>query len=493
MRLLPTGTLAAAIVAISAIGYAQTDVRGQQEAATAPIASPAEALRTAQQVRVVVTLADPGKPESGVGVRKAIAELQTAVLTDVFGAAASRESGDDRYGLRRMTTIPVFAIDVDKSELDRLEADPRVESVALDIELQAQLNQSTKIIQMNKAWKAPYKAQGTGRSVAVIDTGVNLGHKFLKKKRIIAQACFSGAGKKKDSFCPNKKVQQIGGNSGQNCPLSYNENCSHGTHVAGIASGFNTNKKAGEPTKGVAYKSKIIAVQVFKKNPGKQIDTAFSDILTALDWLHAKRNTFNKPLAAINMSIGGGGPFTGNCDGDSLGSAMKQIIGKLRNAGIAVVISSGNDGFTDGVSMPACVSNATTVGASSKKASGQPERIAYYSNIGKVVDVLAPGGQTGGQLPNGNNFGPYPTGTPFTPGILSSVPGNKFASFQGTSMAAPHVAGVFAAIKSAKGCGGKSVSQIETALKKKGKKIQDINYKKPRVQVKASLDNLGCG
>ena len=122
--------------------------------------------------------------------------------------------------------------------------------------------------------------------------------------------------------------------------------------------------------------------------------------------------------------------------------------------------------------------------ASTKKASGQPEKIASYSNIGALVDVLSVGGDLSAN---------YPGGTSFTPGVLSSVPGNNFESFQGTSMAAPHVTGIWGAIRSSKGCKNKSVGEIEKALEKKGKKIADVNFTRPRTNVPATLNYLGCG
>ena len=66
-------------------------------------------------------------------------------------------------------------------------------------------------------------------------------------------------------------------------------------------------------------------------------------------------------IASVNMSLGGGKSTT-DCDTD----ARKAVIDNLRAAGIATVIASGNDGFSDGVSFPACISSAVTVGSTTK-------------------------------------------------------------------------------------------------------------------------------
>src|SRR5262249_62369264 len=82
-------------------------------------------------------------------------------------------------------------------------------------------------------------------------------------------------------------------------------------------------------------------------------------------------------------------------------------------AGIATVIASGNDGSTNQLSAPACVSSAVSVGATTKD-----DQVADYSNVAPFLSLFAPGDE-----------------------IISSYPGADFAVASGTSMAAPHVAG----------------------------------------------------
>ncbi len=120
-------------------------------------------------------------------------------------------------------------------------------------------------------------------------------------------------------------------------------------------------------------------------------------------------------IAAVNMSLGGG-KYTSSCDTDS----RKAAIDNLRSAGIATVISSGNDYYTNGIGAPACISTAVSVGATTKS-----DVEASYSNYHPtMLSLFAPGSS-----------------------IYSSVPGGGWETWNGTSMAAPHVTGAWAILK----------------------------------------------
>ena len=121
-------------------------------------------------------------------------------------------------------------------------------------------------------------------------------------------------------------------------------------------------------------------------------------------------------IAAASVSLGGGA-YPGTCDADH--PTYKTAIDLLRSAGIATVISSGNEGLTNGRTAPACVSSAISVGASNKS-----DQLAPYTNRSPVLKLLAPGTS-----------------------INSPAPGGGFSSFTGTSMAAAHVAGAWAVVK----------------------------------------------
>jgi subtilisin family serine protease len=316
------------------------------------------------------------------------------------------------------------------------------------------LAESAPLVQAPDIWALG--GRGAGQAVAILDTGVDAAHPFLAG-RVVAEACFSSRSTAigAQSVCPNGETRQIGAGSGRPCNV---EGCEHGTHVAGIAAG------RSERFSGVAPDAEIIAVQVFSqfvdrargptpcRDSGQAspcIASFTSDQIRGLD--HVLSLTAERRIAAANMSLGGG-RSPGACDDD----LTKPMIDQLRAAGAVTVIASGNDGFTDAVSMPGCISTAVTVGATSKQ-----DQLASFSNRGPLVDLLGPG-----------------------VAINSSIPGGQFSAFSGTSMAAPHVAGAFAALRSLRP--DISIDGIERALKTTGVAVQG----RPRIALLAAVQSF---
>lgn len=452
-------------------------------------------------VRIIVEFpgpvpADQLRPEPAqlASVKQQIAAMQDAIVASHFGSATNPLPGHGfQRGLLRFAINPMFAVNVTRTELEALAADPRIVRVHLDRPSPPLLLQSVPLIGMPKTYG--FGATGAGQGVAVLDTGVQSKHEFLAGK-VVMEACFSnsGGGGGGVSLCPDGQPKETGTGAADptrgNCIAGDSNLCTHGTHVAGIAAGKTTNAGDGKPSNGVARDAKIVAVQVFTrfddaahcKGQRPCVLTILSDQISAFEWVfqHALIPSAGAKLASVNMSLGSG-KFTGNCDN----SPLKPSIDLLKGVGVATVIAAGNNGFTDAISTPACISTAVAVGSTDKT-----DNISNFSNMAPLVKLVAPGGL--GMPGDTCAFGAK------NADILSSIPGplptvtQGYWCFPGTSMATPHVAGAFAAIRTA--CPHATVDQILAALEKTGKPINDTRHggtqTKPRIEVDLAVQEI---
>src|SRR5437667_7962770 len=413
------------------------------------------------EVRVLVELALPSGrvAESALAVQARAAYRQE--ITDTGSRVLSRLAQHQYRVRRRYLTSPLLALSVGPSALKELEAaNLPVKRVMADRIHKPVLWDSVPLIGADQAWAAGF--DGAGRVVAVIDSGVDSAHPFLAGK-VVEEACYSTtSGSQSTTLCPNGADEQVGPGAGVNCALEA-EGCWHGTHVAGIVAGDGTPLDL--PIWGVGRGASIMSVQVFSRinsfldcgGAPPCLGAYTSDILAALERVYVLRATY--AFAAVNMSLGGG-LLSSNCDDEP----YKPFIDNLRAVGIATVVASGNDGSTDQLSAPACISTAVSVGATTKD-----DRIADFSNVAPFLSLLAPGDE-----------------------IISSYPGGQFAVASGTSMAAPHVAGAWAILKQA--VPAASVDEILLALASTGLTITDTRAgtgtAKPRIQVDLALTAL---
>ncbi len=260
---------------------------------------------------------------------------------------------------------------------------------------------------------------GAGTVVAVIDTGY-LPHTDLDSK-IVGGYDFIG-----DTFVANDGDGRDSDASDPGDWVAYNE-CGggnpasdsswHGTHVAGTVAAESNN---GQGVAGVAWDASILPVRVLGKCGGYTSDIADGIIWASGGSVSGVPANAN-PAQVLNLSLGGGG---------SCASTTQSAIDTARANGATVVVAAGNSNANAANYTPASCNGVVTV-ASVDRGGNR----AYYSNYGSVVDVAAPGGETATQA-NGV-LSTLNTGT-------TTPASDSYAFYQGTSMAAPHVAGAAA-------------------------------------------------
>jgi subtilisin family serine protease len=162
----------------------------------------------------------------------------------------------------------------------------------------------------------------------------------------------------------------------------------HGTHVAGTVAGT---------TVGVAKNASIVAVRVLNCSGSG----TWSQVIAGIDWVAANHQS----PAVANMSLGGSKSL-------SVNTAVENAVA----AGVTFAVAAGNSGANACNYSPASAVSALTVGATTSS-----DARASFSNYGSCLDIFAPGSS-----------------------IYSSVMSGGYASWSGTSMASPHVAGVAA-------------------------------------------------
>ncbi|MHA3775709.1 S8 family serine peptidase [Verrucomicrobiota bacterium sgz303538] len=391
--------------------------------------------------------------------------LTSAIFSLVFGAAAIGQTTDsetsitpepsdkalparaipDRYivevraGVNPQAVAPVhglvpdfvyqraakgFAALVPPGRLAALKADPRVVSVVPDRAVAAigkpssgggTTPTSSQIIPEGvvRIGAAPGSLafRGAGVGVAVVDTGIDFNHSDLKPLGALSFSAF--------------------GSSAQ-------DDHGHGTHVAGIIAAHNNNIDVV----GIAPEATPYAVKVLDRT-GSGSDSA---VIAGLDWVAANAALANPPIRVVNMSLGRQGTIDDN-------PTMRTAIKTLATNGITVIVAAGNDASSEvsqlvPATYPEVIAIASTTAKSGTNQyngfSGSivADTASYFTtdgafdlNTGIGVSISAPGEDQ-------ENIDRR--GSIQSVGILSTKLGGGTTRMSGTSMAAPHAAGVTA-------------------------------------------------
>lgn len=364
-----------------------------------------------------------------------------------------------RY-FRPITGLPYVVIEATTAVLDAIVPMAQVRSISLESGGVPLLNQSASFIGAPTAHSA--LITGSGKRVAVIDTGVARTHPMLTG-RISAEACFSTAAYSSiGSICQAGSFGSTITNSGGPCDDDPECRPGHGTHVASIVAGNSVSPSGGVPSlRGVAYQSQLIAIMAQSRvnnsfsicNPSFDCYRFFeSDVAAALSHV---LNLTPKNISAVNLSFilspSSSAFVAGTCD--ATWPVIRDAVTLLTTDGIAVVAGSGNAGGTlpNRLPSPACLSKTVAVAATSKSS----DNFESYSNASTELDILAPGGTV-----NYNYSGPdCRTSPPVATSLVGApffLPDGIWAAYHrpictsaylrdvGTSMAAPHVAATFA-------------------------------------------------
>ncbi|NJE08460.1 alkaline serine protease [Thermococcus sp. M39] len=336
------------------------------------------------------------------------ADISTIVMLKDYSYMPKAKEVLEKFGKIKYEyrIIPAFAVemkvkDVKKlatpSKLDKILAylglAPKIEGLAFiedDFKVKIALDYSTTQVLATTMWQLGY--DGSGITVAVIDTGIDASHPDLQGKVIGWYDVVNGK------------------------TTPYDDN-GHGTHVASIIAG--TGAASNGKYKGVAPGAKLVGVKVLAADGSGSI----SDIIAGVDWVVQNKDTYG--IRVINLSLGSSQSSNGT-------DSLSQAVNNAWDAGLVVCVAAGNSGpDTYTIGSPAAASKVITVGAVDDN-----DVIADFSSRGPTADgrlkpeVVAPGVNIIAARAAGTSMG-----TPID---------DYYTSASGTSMATPHVAGIAA-------------------------------------------------
>ncbi|MEM3405715.1 MAG: S8 family serine peptidase [Candidatus Pacearchaeota archaeon] len=277
-----------------------------------------------------------------------------------------------------------FSAELTKEEIENIIKDDKVEKIYYDFPVYAFLQDSTNIINATSSWNLQVNdinLTGKGQTVCIIDTGIDYNHSDL-------------------GGCYGEGCKVIGGYDFVNNDTDPMDDNEHGTHVAGIVA-------ASGKIYGVAPDANLVAIKALDASGSGD----FSDVVAGIEWCVSNASIFN--ISVISMSLGTKYPYLFNNYCDENDTLTAQSINLALSKNISVVIATGNDGYYNAISFPACIYNSTRVTSTNK----EDTNISYFANTwndsSKII-LAAPGEN-----------------------INSTEVGSDYIEMSGTSMATP--------------------------------------------------------
>lgn len=387
-----------------------------------PLAAPARgsllgsvttALTGARLDPVLQAVLATAAPTAEVEVAVVLAGAPTGAIVDLL-----RSTGVDVVPLRR---LPMAIVRGTPAQLGAVALLAPVESLWGNHDLELVLHESVPQIQADAVWAPPLGFTGDGVAVAVLDSGIDGNHPDLAfGTKTVQNVKVLGYQKYVE---PTFVVEDL---------VNTDTTTGHGTHVAGIVAGSGAASD-GYYT-GVAPGADLVGV-------GSADGTDMLTALAGYDWILDNRERYG--IRVINNSWADG-TIAYDPD-DPLNVASKAA----HDAGITVVFAAGNDGQASGnvLNRYAWPEWVVSVGGTTKLGT-----IGDYSSAGDDVHhptVMAPGSfiastrAVGGVITNANSS-PFDLTDPMAPRIIAPEHTLHYTAAIGTSMSAPHVAGVVA-------------------------------------------------